>query len=143
MGHYLINFTAYTLAMVGVIFMCLIVYKKCFMDGNRGANQDFLKVENCLNLTPRKSIYVLRAGNEKFLIASDVEQTSFLARLEDKDSTVEASVSKALKTDNSNAPKRVSLEGVSISTDFYPAESNVTKLPVMKELMRKLNSQRG
>lgn len=142
MGAYLINFIAYTLAMVGIIFLCLLIYKKCFLDLNQNNNHEFLKVENCINLSPRKTVYVLRAGDEKFLIASDVERTSFLAKLGDKDSSVEASVAKALKPENNEAARRV-LDGVSISSELYSEESKITRLPVMKELVRKLNSQRG
>lgn len=146
MGHYLINFIAYTLAMVGIIFLCLLVYKKCFLEAGQNQNFDFLKVENCINIAPRKSVYVLKAGNERFLIASDVDRTSFLAKLDDK-ASVEAAVSSALKPETKRNIEKPVLEGVSISTDFYSdelkIESNITKLPVMKELVKKLNSQRG
>ena len=143
MGSYLINFAAYTLAMVGIIFLCLVIYKKCFSDFNKGYDQSFLKVENCLNISPRKSIYVIKAGEEKFLIASDVESTSFLAKLDSSVIGEKGVVAEILKAESGKRSEKSLLEGVSVSTDFYTENSNVTKLPVMRELMRKLNSQRG
>lgn len=45
-------------------------------------NKNELDIENALNLSPRKTIYIVKAGNEKFLIASDAERTTFLAKLD-------------------------------------------------------------
>lgn len=151
MGHYLINFAAYTLAMVGLIFLCLLVYKKSVMDGQKGTSAEFLAVENRLSLSPRKSLYVVKAGNEKFLIAADVDKTTFLAKLgeETKDMSAISAFHKAanvadLKSSAARLHKRTSLAGLSIDEELVGASaSNVTKMPVMKELMRKLNAQRG
>lgn len=133
MGQYLVNFAAYTLAMVGVICLCLIVYKKTFLDVKAGVTPDFLKVENSLNLSARKTIYVIKAGDEKFLVASDVDKTTFLAKLGEKqqvNGTEKVSI----------LPRKSTLEGISIDDELLESNSNVRKLPVMRELMRKLNS---
>lgn len=131
MGSYLVNFIAYTFAMVGLICICLIVYKKCFVNSGVSAKPDFLKIENALNLSARKTIYVIKAGDEKFLVASDVDKTTFLAKLEDD----------ALKKEDkfSKSSKKPVLAGISVGEDLN-SSSNVAKLPVMKELLRKLNS---
>ena len=135
MGLYLLNFIAYTLAMVGLICLCLMVYKKSVLNIGENKTTQYLKVENALNLSPRKTIYVVRAGEEKFLIASDVDKTTFLAKLnEEKHQTLEEKISSAIK--------KPTLAGISIDDELMGKNSNVRKMPVMKELVRKLNAQR-
>ncbi len=81
MTSYLLTFTVYTTAMVGVIFLALFAYKKFSVQNNRVSNSNFLEVEDCVSLGVRKQLYVVRAGEEKFLIASDAERTTFLSKL--------------------------------------------------------------
>lgn len=81
MGGYVVNFTVYTMAMTGLICFAVFVYKK-IMDGSiRKDNSKFLCVEESMNLTPRKTLHIVRAGNEKFLIASDVDRTTLISKL--------------------------------------------------------------
>ncbi len=83
MGSYIVNFTVYTMAMCGLIFFALFVFKK-FASGNFGSkNSQFLGVEDMLSLAPRKMLYVIRAGEERFLIASDADKTTLISKLED------------------------------------------------------------
>lgn len=81
MGGYLLNFIVYTAAMIGVIFLAVVVYKKMYYTGS--AQSNFLNVEESLNIAPRKKLYVVRAGNERFLIAADAERTSLISKLEE------------------------------------------------------------
>ncbi len=81
MGGYLGHFVVYTIAMVGIIYAALLVYKKFSTGCGFGAKSDFLKVEDSISLSPRKNLYVIKAGNEKFLIASDIDRTSLIAKL--------------------------------------------------------------
>lgn len=82
MGGYIIHFTVYTMAMIGLICFAVFVYKK-FTDGSmRGDNTKFLSVEDSMSLSPRKTLHVVRAGNEKFLIASDVDRTTLISKLD-------------------------------------------------------------
>lgn len=81
MTGYLVNFIVYTSAMVGIIFLALWVYKNFAC--NSVSKSQFLNVEDCISLAPRKNLYVVRAGNERFLVASDAERTSLIARLGD------------------------------------------------------------
>lgn len=81
MTSYLLTFTVYTTAMIGVIFLALFAYKKFSVQNNRVSNSNFLEVEDCVSLGVRKQLYVVRAGEEKFLIASDAERTTFLSKL--------------------------------------------------------------
>ena len=79
MSGYLLNFIVYTAAMIGVIFLAVFVYKKFSYNGV--SHSKFLNVEDCINLAPRKNLYIVRAGNERFLIASDPERTSLISQL--------------------------------------------------------------
>jgi flagellar biogenesis protein FliO len=81
MSGYLINFIVYTTAMIGIIFLAVWVYKT--FSCNSTSKSKFLNVEDCINLAPRKSLYVVRAGNERFLVASDAERTSLISKLDD------------------------------------------------------------
>lgn len=81
MGSYVINFTVYTMAMTGLIFFAVFVYKKVMNGGFCKNNNKFLSIEESMSINPRKSILVVRAGNEKFLIASDIDRTTMLSKL--------------------------------------------------------------
>ena len=83
MTSYLFTFTVYTIAMVGFIFLALFAYKKFAINGGKTSASKFLEVEDCINLNVRKQLYVVKAGQERFLIASDAERTTFLAKLND------------------------------------------------------------
>lgn len=139
MGQYLVNFAAYTLAMVGLICLCMLVYKKSFLDAGNNSKVDFLKVENRLNLSARKTIYVIKAGEERFLVASDVDKTTFLAKLGEEQQVQQVSSIEKFHS----VSKKPTLAGVSVGDELSESNSNVRKLPVMRELMKKLNSQRG
>lgn len=82
MFNYIAGFSIYTLAMIGIIFIAFVVVKKCAVS-RKGAksHNNFLEIETSLSMEPRKTIHVVRAGNEKLLIATDAERTTFLAKL--------------------------------------------------------------
>lgn len=79
MSTYLLNFIVYTTAMIGVIFVAVFVYKK--FSYNSVSKSQFLNVEDCISLAPRKNLYVVRAGKERFLVASDAERTTLISKL--------------------------------------------------------------
>lgn len=82
MGGYLVNFTVYTMAMLGLISFAVFVFKK-FTDGTMRSNKSkFLNVEESMTLSPRKTLHVVRAGNERFLIASDIDRTTLISKLD-------------------------------------------------------------
>lgn len=107
MGGYLVNFAVYTMAMTGLIFFALMVYKKCSCVGNiKTSKSKMLSIEETITIAPRKTLYVVRAGQEKFLIASDVDKTSLISKLD-------ANVSdKKSITDVKNTEKFVSKKDV-------------------------------
>ena len=78
---YLANFIVYTLAMVGVIVVALLVFKNSvnFHAGNKSKH---LKVLDSITIAPRKTLYIVSAGQEKFLIAGDVNETTLISKLE-------------------------------------------------------------
>ena len=83
---YLTNFIVYTLAMVGVVVLALLVFKASTTSGVKGGSK-YLKVHDTLSLGPRKTLYIVSAGEERFLIAGDVDKTSLISKLQTKDCT--------------------------------------------------------
>mgnify|MGYP001783860068 CR=1 FL=1 len=123
MSGYLVNFMIYTLAMVGIIFLALFIYKKTAVMPGGKSRSKFLGVEDVMSLTPRKNLYVVRAGNERFLIASDMERTTLISKLENN--TQEENIPVI------NTP----------SVDDLPDITNYSarKKAVMKEMAKKIN----
>lgn len=84
MGSYIANFAVYTMAMTGLIFFAVYIYKKVMSGGFRSNDSKFLAIEETMSINPRKSLLVVRAGNEKFLVASDMDRTSLIAKLNEQ-----------------------------------------------------------
>lgn len=78
---YLANFMVYTLAMVGIIVVALLVFKNSTTGGITGGKSKYLKVLDTLNIAPRKTLYIVSTGREKFLIAGDVDKTTLISKL--------------------------------------------------------------
>lgn len=89
MNSYIVNFTVYTLAMIGFIAIAVIVYKKSMQLDNKNYSKDFLKAENFLRLTPTKTLYVIKAGTERFLIAADSATTTLISKLDASNTNME------------------------------------------------------
>lgn len=86
MTEFIIGFTVYTLGIIGLLVVGFVL-AKYFMNNTgkfKGRQKNFLKIEQGMPLEPRKTVYVLKAGKQKFLIATTPENVSFLAEL-DKD----------------------------------------------------------
>lgn len=81
---YLTNFIVYTLAMVGVIMLAVLIFKTSTSAGVK-ASSKYLKVHDTLSLGPRKTLYIVSAGNEKFLIAGDVDKTTLISKLGERE----------------------------------------------------------
>ena len=88
---YLANFMVYTLAMIGVIAIALIVFKNANSFGGAGKSKH-LKVIDTLSIAPRKTLYVVSTGREKFLIAGDVGNTTLISKLETAAKEIEPAV---------------------------------------------------
>lgn len=135
MGIYLINFLVYSMAMVGLLFLGVTVYKKTMVTGRCKNDTNELAVENALNLSPRKTLYVVKAGNEKFLIAADAERTSFLAKLNEKEPVSIVPVQ----------PLQPEIKNEEPAADYSEVMSAIKlakrKQPVMREILRKLDER--
>lgn len=152
MGTYLVNFLVYSMAMVGLMFVCLMVYKKTMLNTKCTKNNNDLNIENALNLNARKTLYVVKAGNEKFLIASDTERTTFLAKLNENEkiTNIEVQTVRPFKEELMPVSSSAHLEkieqmeknkGVDYSEVMQILDSDSGKKPVMKEILRKLDER--
>ena len=124
---YLTNFIVYTLAMVGVIMLAVLVFKTSTSTGVK-AKSKYLKVHDTLSLGPRKTLYIVSAGEEKFLIAGDVDKTSLISKLESK-KQVEESL-------NLTDSFKDTMQELSIKTDY--ADRNM--LGIQKTQTKPYNS---
>ena len=79
--------------MVGVIMLAVFVFKTTTSVSTKGGSK-FLKVHDTLSLGPRKTLYIVSAGEEKFLIAGDIDKTSLISKLETGRNSEQISVTK-------------------------------------------------
>ncbi len=127
---YMGNFIVYLFAMIGIIIFALYVYKKFNVSSIGVKRNKSLCVEDALSLSPRKTLYVVRNGNERFLIAADMERTTLISKLEEQ-SSPESEI-RNIRTMNTH---------VDLSERAIRAQDNVSpiKRPIMKEIKSKLN----
>ncbi len=86
MMTYITAFIFYTLAMIGILLVGFIVYKKTFVM-NKSENKGMIKILDSCPIGPKKTLMVVKIKNEKFLIASGAEHTTFLSKLSDDNSS--------------------------------------------------------
>ena len=125
---YLSHFAVYTLAMLSVIGIALFVYKKFNMVNFSSRKSNLLRVEDVLSLSPRKTLYVINANGEKFLIAGDLDRTTLISKLEQKEQVREK------RNEHS-----VDLAEFIQNEDILYSSSE--KEPVMKNLVKKLGRE--
>ena len=105
MLHYILSFTVYTLAMSGLIGLALLVYKKVQGGVVSGKNSKILSIEESMALNPRKSLMIVKAGSERFLIACDLDKTTLIAKLNQQEMIVDAIKENVVTTYNHSLPK--------------------------------------
>ena len=88
MMTYVTAFIFYTLAMIGIMLVAFVVYKKTFQS-NGLDNKGLIKVIDSLHIGNKKHLLLVKIRNENFLIASGVEHTTFLAKLENAEAKKE------------------------------------------------------
>lgn len=148
MTGYLLNFTIYTMAMIGIIFIALFTFKS-FSSGVFSKKSAMINIEDTMKLSTRKTLYVVNAQGEKFLIASDIDRTSLIAKLdchknehlikEQKDNALDVCFPRLDKSHElKNLDGIESLDEFSSIIDFQKKRSQ--KGPMMKELAKKLSS---
>ena len=127
------------MAMVGLLFVCLMVYKKTMVTGKCKKDNEKLDIENALNISPRKTLYVIKAGKERFLIAADAERTTFLSKLESENSAYVNTIDQPaqVRVIPPAPPKRN--KNVDYSEVMNAININTNKKPFMKEILKKLD----
>lgn len=137
MSNYLLSFSIYTMAMIGLIFLALYVFK-VFSNNCFSKKSSMLNIEDAMKLSARKTLYVINAQNEKFLIAADMDRTSLIAKLGEEAPKKPA----ATREDKSLALK--SFDGIESLSEFASIidfqKSREKKGPMMKELAKKLST---
>lgn len=146
---YLTNFIVYTMAMVGVMVLALLVFKNATSGGNKSGGK-FLKVIDTMSLGARKTLYIVSAGEEKFLIAGDVDKTTLISKLnpaselEDRipaiaSASVEDFSTKSFKDTMSSLPRKKSYMDKSV-VGIHSVQSSPYS-SVMKNLAEKIRSE--
>lgn len=86
MGHYLLNFLLATGGMVVLLYIIYLYIRQHPQLGGMGTVQrrkgPALNIESVVNLEPRKRLYVVAYGQQRFLIATTMEKTELLSTLE-------------------------------------------------------------
>ena len=115
--------------MIGIIILALYVYKKFSISSFSTRRNNSLKIEDTLSLSPRKTLFVIRDGNERFLIAADLERTTLISKLEDREEVHE------------EINHRMIRSNVDLTERGIRAQDNVApmKRPIMKEIKNRLN----
>lgn len=130
MMTYVSAFIFYTLAMMGVLFIGFVIYKKTFLIGKM-QNSGAIKVIDSLMIAPKKMLFVVKVKNERFLIASGDSHTTFLAKL---DSNVEsdseltnANIAEILKNIANHSTKQAPKEQINDSS--FVNLDNINQIP--------------
>lgn len=116
-AHYIISFTVYTLSMSGLIAIALFVYKKVTDIGTTNKKTKSLSIEETMSVGPRKTLMIVKAGEERFLIASDVDKTTLIAKLNGTENIIQALPKQEIKTEQGSENPVVDLEKVKKSIE--------------------------
>jgi len=82
MTQYLIKFVFYTSGVIGLLLIAFIVAKNSLnINTSFRKKNGKLEIEESLPISPRKTLHIVKAFDERFLIASDATSTTFLAKL--------------------------------------------------------------
>ncbi len=140
MTSYMINFGVYTMAMIGFIALCAFIYKKSNTLATFNTKSS-LKIDDKITLNARKSLYVVNAGGERFLIAGDIDNTSLIARLGQENvteinETMTSLLKKPTSTKNENLEEQFENLSNTIAPlrekQFISRETQYSSLPVFK-----------
>lgn len=97
MATYITAFIFYTLAMVGILLVGFVVYKKVIV-ATKSENKGMIQILDSMAIAPKKMLLVVQIKDEKFLIASGAEHTTFLSKLENSEISNDSKVpSKAIE----------------------------------------------
>lgn len=154
MTGYLVNFAVYTMAMLGLIFFALMVYKKFTAEGiSKTSKSRILSIEETISIAPRKTLYVVNAGNEKFLIAGDVDKTTLISKLNNNSTVSEnsAQIEQSITESDYTFDNKIAQQTKAdiLDEQIYPNDSHqaiidfqerVNQKPnVLRNMLRKIN----
>ncbi len=145
---YLANFLVYTFAMVGVIVAALLIFKNSTSIGG-GKKSKYLKVIDSMSLAPRKTLYIVSTGSEKFLLAADVDKTTLISKLEnvqvlDNDKTFKETLDslpnvKEMKINNIQKPSFMDKSNIAnLGIKSSMLHSDVRQKSVIKSLAERI-----
>ncbi len=129
MVSYLINFSVYTLAMIGVILLGFVIVQKSLSGGFAQNRPGFMLLEQTLCIEPRKNIHLIKAGSERFLISTDAQGTSFLTKIAEDNSPAVFKTESTEKTCVIDLKKRYDTEKIVIGL-FQKLSSYTAKVKV-------------
>ncbi len=116
-AHYIISFTVYTLSMSGLIALALFVYKKVTNISTANKKTKSLTIEETMSVGPRKTLMIVKAGSERFLIASDVDKTTLISKLNATENIIQTVTKQEIKTEQMTENPVVDLEKVKNSIE--------------------------
>lgn len=131
MTTHIIAFIFYTLAMLGVMFVAFAVYKNVVLGQNTHISK--LKIEDMLRLNQRKSLYVINYEGEKFLIASDIDSTTLISKLNSKEIPEKPSAKIVEKTEKPTD---------SLEEKLIELKKNAHSKNVMRNILKEINSNK-
>ena len=131
MTTHIIAFIFYTLAMLGVMFVAFAVYKNVVLGQNSHISK--LKIEDMLRLNQRKSLYVINYKGEKFLIASDIDSTTLISKLNSKETPEKPSAKIVEKTEKPTD---------SLEEKLIELKKNAHSKNVMRNILKEINSNK-
>ena len=131
MRTHIIAFIFYTLAMLGVMFVAFAVYKNVVLGQNSHISK--LKIEDMLRLNQRKSLYVINYEGEKFLIASDIDSTTLISKLNSKEIPEKPSAKIVEKTEKPTD---------SLEEKLIELKKNAHSKNVMRNILKEINSNK-
>ena len=133
---YLGNFIVYVSAMIGVIVVALLVFKQATSGGSLGHKSKYLKLIDTMPLGQRKNLFIVSTGKEQFLIASDVDKTTLISKLENVEESLPAKVqSVSFKETLDTLPKPSFMDKSNIGI----RSSMLSKKPVMVSMLEKMS----
>ncbi len=137
---YLANFLVYVFAMVGVIVAALLIFKNATTVGG-GKSSKYLKLIDTMSLGPRKTLYIVSTGREKFLLAGDVDKTCLISKLEGTKVNIESEpVFEDFRTTMENLPKKnyTDRSDIGIKSSILNKNTEKTYGSVMRNLAEKI-----
>lgn len=143
MFTYIAAFIFYTLAMIGILMIGFIVYKKIGINSLTNNNKGLIKVLDTYPIGAKKSLMVIKIKDECFLIASGVEHTTFLAKLGENSSNSSISpreIENIVKENiNKSQKNEITINDVKNNDNQFLDKAN--KTAQIQDMINELNKQ--